>query len=85
MNADTLISPMPVSFGGHVFVCGAVQTPEGLYQPVVIRRASDKPQGMTQLPPDAEPYGSVKEALRHAEQQALRWVNDRTGDGRETC
>jgi hypothetical protein len=33
------------------------------------------------LPQDADPYGTAAEALRHAQQQAMRWVNDRTGDG----
>ena len=33
------------------------------------------------LPIDADPYGSAEEAWRHAEQQAVRWVHDRTGDG----
>ncbi|MDM0111380.1 hypothetical protein QTI66_04420 [Variovorax sp. J22R133] len=32
------------------------------------------------LPPDADPYASEAEAWRHAEQQAMRWVHDRTGD-----
>ena len=33
------------------------------------------------LPIDTEPYASAAEAWRHAEQQAVRWVHDRTGDG----
>jgi hypothetical protein len=33
------------------------------------------------LPVDCEPYGTDAEAWRHAEQQAVRWANDRTGDG----
>lgn len=33
------------------------------------------------LPPDTDPYASDDEAWRHAEQQAVRWVHDRTGDG----
>ncbi|SDC23918.1 hypothetical protein SAMN05444679_10218 [Variovorax sp. CF079] len=34
------------------------------------------------LPEDSDPYASAPEAWRHAEQQAVRWVHDRTGDGR---
>jgi hypothetical protein len=35
------------------------------------------------LPPDTEEvgYATKQEALRHAEQQAMRWVHDRTGTG----
>lgn len=75
-----LLWPTPMTFGEHVFVCGAQRTSEGLYRAVVIRRAAG-PNGMAQLPPDVEPYASVREALRHTEQQALRWSNDRTGNG----
>jgi hypothetical protein len=37
----------------------------------------------SQLPSDTDnvAYGSEAEALRHAEQQAIRWVHDRTGGG----
>lgn len=34
------------------------------------------------LPEDSDPYASAPEAWRHAEQQAMRWVHDRTGDDR---
>jgi hypothetical protein len=30
---------------------------------------------------DNDAYGSEAEALRHAEQQAIRWAHDRSGDG----
>ena len=34
------------------------------------------------LPPNANPYGSEEEAMRHGEQQAMQWVHERTGDRR---
>ena len=33
------------------------------------------------LPQDADAYGTLAESLRHGQQQAMRWVHDRTGDG----
>ena len=33
------------------------------------------------LPVGVNPYASAEEARRHGEQQAVRWVHDRTGDG----
>ncbi|BEP57757.1 hypothetical protein GmRootV118_50010 [Variovorax sp. V118] len=50
----------------------------------VRRAASGDVEGAEQrLPPDTDnvAYGSEAEALRHAEQQAVRWAHDRTGDG----
>jgi len=56
----------------------------GGYQPVVVLVRSPAAQEETQLPSDTEEiaYGTEAEATRHAEQQAMRWVHDRTGDGR---
>ena len=33
------------------------------------------------LPNDAAPYSTKEEASRHAQQQAIRWVHDRQGNG----
>ena len=53
------------------------------YRPVVICRGSAAYPVDIELPADTDnaSYGSEPEALRHAEQQAMRWVHDRTGDG----
>jgi len=50
---------------------------------VVICRGQSAGQPDVELPADTDnaSYGTEAEALRHAEQQAIRWVHDRTGDG----
>jgi len=40
-----------------------------------------QPDEVTRLRQDADPYATAKEALRHSQQQAMRLVHDRTGDG----
>lgn len=43
------------------------------FQPIAIcQRAQEEPM---QLPQDTEPYATRAEALRHAQQQALRYVH----------
>ncbi|MDM0078109.1 hypothetical protein QTH90_27125 [Variovorax sp. J2P1-59] len=55
----------------------------GGYQPIVVLVRTPADEEETQLPNDTEEtvYGTEPEAIRHAEQQAMRWVHDRTGDG----
>lgn len=74
-------APPPSTFGGRTFVCAARRTQAGLFQPVVMCQAVEGHGGVTQLPSDTEPYATAAEALRHAEQQAVRWMHDRSGDG----
>lgn len=76
------------SYRGWRFLYGAERTATGLYKPVV-RRLSRlagpaEPAETERLPDDTEEiaYATESEAMRHAEQQAMRWVHDRTGDGR---
>jgi len=82
MSSGALVSPTPFSFAGRAFVCAARHTDTGLFQPVVMYQArADEGGGVVQLPLDTEPYATVAEALRHGEQQVVRWMHDRTGDG----
>ena len=55
----------------------------GGYRPIVVLVRTPADEEETQLPYDTEEvvYGTEAEAIRHAEQQAMRWVHDRTGDG----
>ena len=59
------------------------QSVRGGYQPVVVLVRTPAEEEETQLPNDTEEivYGTEAEAIRHAEQQAMRWVHDRTGTG----
>ncbi|MDM0032115.1 hypothetical protein QTI33_08185 [Variovorax sp. J22P271] len=52
----------------------------GGYQPIVVLVRTPADEEETQLPNDTEEivYGTEAEATRHAEQQAMRWVHDRT-------
>jgi len=70
------------SYRGCRFTCVAERTGSETYVArVQYLQGLDGIQGC-ELPQDADPYGTQAEALRHAEQQAIRWVNDRTSDGR---
>lgn len=73
-----------IEYRGHRFEYGVERTAGGLYKPVVRRLSGDPSAQDAQLPQDTEEiaYGTEAEAERHAQQQAIRWVNDRTGDGR---
>ena len=76
-----------MSYRGWQFSFGAQRTPTGLYRPVVQRLSgplgTSDGAGPALLPDDTEEiaYATEAEALRHAQQQAMRWVHDRTGDG----
>lgn len=55
----------------------------GGYQPVVVLVRTPADEEETRLPNDTEEivYGTEAEAIRHAEQQSMRWVHDRMGTG----
>ena len=55
----------------------------GGYEPIVVLVRTPADEEETQLARDTEEivYGTEAEAIRHAEQQAMRWVHDRTGTG----
>jgi hypothetical protein len=67
------------AYRGHAFLCGARKDGPDTFMPVTLRLSDGG--GQTTLPEDTDAYGTEAEAIRHAEQQAMRWVNDRTGDG----
>lgn len=56
--------------------CELLARPVGMvFQPVAICRFA---QGApVQLPPDTEPYATQAEALRHAQQQAVKYMRRR--------
>ncbi|MEJ8852696.1 hypothetical protein [Variovorax rhizosphaerae] len=71
----------PFHYRGYDFMCTAHPVDEATFQPrVLCLRGNDSVQ-QVELLQDSDAYGSLAEALRHAEQQAVRWVHDRTGDG----
>jgi hypothetical protein len=74
-------SDLPFEYRGCSFLCSAVQEPSGLFQAHVLYQSGLLGVERIALPVDTAPYASAAEALRHAEQQAVRWANDRTGDG----
>lgn len=74
------------SYLGWWFSCAAQRVDDQTFRPVVFCSAyggGDVEGPEHRLPPDTDnvAYGSEGEALRHAEQQAMRWAHDRTGDG----
>lgn len=68
------------SYRGRLFLCRAERLDDQTYRPVVISRAPSVGEDDVELPADTDnaSYGTEAEALRHAEQQAMRWVHDRT-------
>ncbi len=86
---DTTTSPplderlVTFTYRGWMFLCRAERIDDLTYRPVVrCQGRSDKLEDI-ELPDDTDnaSYGTEAEALRHAEQQAVRWVHDRTSDG----
>lgn len=71
----------PFEFRGWSFLCSAEKVGADAYVPRVTCRSPVEPgPAATQLPVDTDAYSTAEEALRHAEQQAVRWVRDRMGD-----
>ena len=70
-------------YQGWIFECSARLTERGVFEPVAVCRGQDSQTADTRLPNDTDEtaYATEAEALRHAQQQAMRWVHDRTGDG----
>ena len=66
--------------GCHFTFCVVARGPEA-YEPHVLYQYGIPGLEQQPLPQDAEAYAGAVEAMRHAEQQAVRWVHDRTGDG----
>ncbi len=66
--------------GGH-FICSVVERGPESFEPHVLYLHGLSGLERMALPQDAEAYAGAEEALRHAQQQAVRWVHDRTGDG----
>ncbi|MDM0106308.1 hypothetical protein QTH97_15280 [Variovorax sp. J22R24] len=60
---------------GWAFLCGAQPDGQGNFLPVVFCMGS-APGRQTELPRDTEAYATEAEAMRHAEQQAERWVRE---------
>ena len=69
-------------YRGCSFICSVEPADNGLFRPHVLYRYGIQGLERFVLPEDTEPYASEAEAQRHAQQEAMRWVHDRTGDGR---
>ena len=68
-------------YNGCRFVCSVVHLNNISFEPhVLYERGLPGVESMA-LAQDGAPYASQPEAMRHAEQQAIRWVHDRTGHG----
>ena len=71
------------TYRGWFFLCRAERIDDQTYRPVVRCQRHGNTDQDIELPADTDnaSYATEAEALRHAEQQAMRWVHDRTGDG----
>lgn len=70
-------------YRGWRFAYCARRMATGVYRPEVVCLGEGTATKETMLPNDTDEiaYATEAEALRHAQQQAMRWVHDRTGDG----
>ena len=70
-------------YRGWRFAYCARRMKTGVYRPEVVCLGEGAGTQATMLPDDTDEiaYATEAEALRHAQQQAMRWVHDRTGDG----
>lgn len=80
MSDPAPLDPVFLYKGCH-FLFDIQQTPTQLFLPRVRYEYGLAGVEPLDLPVDTDPYGSAPEAWRHAQQQAVRWVHDRTGDG----
>lgn len=74
MNFD-----LPFEYRGCHFTCSVHQSGPDAYQPLVLYRYGLMTLEQIALPEDTAPYATAAEAMRHAQQQAVRWTHDRTG------
>lgn len=85
MNIDShqaiLHRGVPFEYQGWTFLCSSRRDGPWSYRAAVFCHAPSPSGAEVELPPDTEPYGSEAEALRHAEEQAVTWVHERTGTG----
>jgi hypothetical protein len=70
----------PFEYHGCHFVCSVVERAPNAYEPHVLYLHGIAGLERMPLPQDVEPYIGKAEALRHAQQQAVRWVHDRLGN-----
>jgi hypothetical protein len=75
MNTSHLHPYQAFAYLGRAFLCGAQAHENGTFLPVVFC-VGPAPGRQTDLPRDTDAYATESEALRHAEQQAVRWVEE---------
>jgi hypothetical protein len=64
-------------YRGYHFLCSAEKERPGQFRPVVIRQLGWPSEKQVLLMNDADLCRTEAEALRHAEQQAIKWADCR--------
>lgn len=64
-------------YQGYHFQCSAEREGPGRYRPVLLRKLPWPSEELRPLLSDADTCRTEAEALRHAEAQAMRWVDAR--------
>ncbi|WP_445288169.1 hypothetical protein [Variovorax atrisoli] len=74
---------LPFIYRGWRFECSVRPVGSGCFEPVVVCLGHGHRPVRARLPNDTDEiaYATRTEAMRHAQQQAMRWGHDRTGDG----
>ena len=70
-----------LDYKGWQFLCSGEQLPSGLFHAAVRYRAPPDDQIRT-LVLDSGNYERASQALEHAKEIAIKWANERGGDGR---
>jgi hypothetical protein len=70
-----------LDYQGWQFLCSGEQLPSGLFQAVVRYKAPPSDQVRT-LVLDPAKHEVAKQALEHAKELAMKWAQERSGDGR---
>ena len=71
-------------YQGWQFLCHGEQLPSGMFQATVRYQAPPDHQIRT-LVLDAEKHETASMALQRAKELAMKWADERMGDGRGDC
>ena len=70
-----------LEYQGWRFLCSGEQLPSGTFQATVRYKAPPSDHIRTPVL-DAEKFDTARQALERSEELAMKWANERSGDGR---
>ena len=70
-----------LEYEGWNFLCSGEQLPSGSFQ-ATVRYKAPPCDDIRTLALDSEKFDTAQQALAHAKELAMKWANERSGDGR---